>query len=237
MKVAHHLPPLNAFPFVTPHAAAEGILLTDRQRHELTEIGLRVRLPARMTIYRAGSQAQWVFLIADGVIKSYSDLASGKRDICAFLFARDLFGLAEKGRYVNSVQAVTGVTLYRFPLAELSAALKRDGEMQFAFLVKVTHQLRRSQRRAILINRRDAAGRLAMFLVFMTNNMGYTASGSSSVSLPMTRSDIAGFVGLSLDSVSRAAAHLEREGLVMFEDRHSARILDLARLTRLAAAV
>jgi len=237
MKVAHHLPPLNAFPFVTPHAAAEGILLTDRQRHQLTEIGLRVRLPARMTIYRAGSPAQWVFLIADGVIKSYSNLANGKRDICAFLFARDLFGLAEKGRYVNSVQAVTGVTLYRFPLAELTAALKRDGEMQFAFLVKVTHQLRRAQRRSILMNRRDAAGRLAMFLVFMTNNMGYTASGSSSVSLPMTRSDIAGFVGLSLESVSRAAAHLEREGLVTFEDRHSARILDLARLTRLAAAV
>ena len=57
------------------------------------------------------------------------------------------------------------------------------------------------------------------------------------VSLPMSRSDIAGFTGLSLESVSRAAAELQRRRLVVFEGRHRARIVDRAAFARLTAAV
>lgn len=237
MNIAHHAPSLTSLPFLAPPTGGDTILLTEHQRIELLRIGLRVRLPARMTVYRAGSRAQWVFAVSDGMVKSYQDLRNGKRDICAFLFPRDLIGLSEKGRYVNSVQAVTSVTLYRFPLDDLTALLKRDGEMQFAFLVKVTDALRRSQRRTILVNRRDAVGRVAMFLMFMMDNASRLGSDPLRVPLPMTRSDIAGFSGLTLESVSRASAELERRNLVKFEGRHFARILDLPRLTRIAAAL
>jgi len=57
------------------------------------------------------------------------------------------------------------------------------------------------------------------------------------VPLPMSRSDIANFLGLSLESVSRASAELERRGIVKFESRHVARILNPARLAKLSAAV
>ena len=60
---------------------------------------------------------------------------------------------------------------------------------------------------------------------------------SGAVPLPMSRSDIADFVGLSLESVSRATAELERQGLVKFDNRHLARIVDTAGLAKLAAAV
>ena len=66
-----------------------------------------------MMVYREQSAATSVFAVADGVVKTYRDLPSGKRTIGAFLFARDLFGLAENGRYINCAQAVTRVTLYR----------------------------------------------------------------------------------------------------------------------------
>jgi CRP-like cAMP-binding protein len=190
-----------------------------------------------MTVYREGSPAHWVFAVTDGAVKCYRDLRSGKRIVGAFLFARDLFGLAEKGRYLSTAQTITGVTLYRLPVGELSVLLKRDGDMQFKFLMKVTHELRESQRRAILLNRRDAAGRLAMFLARMDESDGGASPGSHVVPLPMTRCDMAGFLGLSPESVSRAAAALERRGLVKFEGRHTARILDPARLARFAAAV
>jgi CRP-like cAMP-binding protein len=210
--------------------------LTDRQREDLARIGMRVRLPARMLIYHEESAAHWVFAVTDGVVKSFKDLPSGKRVVGAFLFAGDLFGLAQNGRYVNSAQAITAVTLYRLPLPELTDLLQHDGAMEFHFLVKVTHELRESQRRAILINRRDAAGRLAMFIAMMERQHSVPARDER-VALPMTRSDIACFLGLSLESVSRAAAELERRGLVKFESRHVARILDPARLTKLVAAV
>ncbi len=216
-------------------AEAERVL-TDRQRQDLIRIGMRVRLPARMTVYREDSPAQWVFAITDGAVKCYRDLPSGKRVVGAFLFARDLFGLAENGQYLNCAQTLTVTTMYRLPVGDLAALLKHDADMQFKFLMKVTHELREAQRRAILINRRDAAGRLAMFI----SQMGARECPSGHtriVPLPMTRSDIAGFLGLSLESVSRAAAELEQRRLVEFEDRHRARIVDPEGFARLVAAV
>jgi len=233
----HLAPSLRAVPFLKGAADRDAVVLTNRQREQLARISLRLRLPARMVIYREEAAADWVFAVAEGVVKCYRDLPSGKRVVGAFLFAQDLFGLAENGRYLNCAQAITGVTLYRFPLSDLMVLMKHDADLQFQFLAKVTHELRESQRRTILINRRDAAGRLAMFVVALMSRHPDRSAGSGLVPLPMTRSDIADFLGLSLESVSRAAAELERRGLVRFENRHLARIVDAVRLSKLVAAV
>jgi CRP/FNR family transcriptional regulator len=225
---------LRALPF---QSVGGERVLTDRQRQDLIRIGMRVRLPPRMTVYREAAAAQWVFAITDGVVKCYRELPSGKRVVGAFLFARDLFGLAENGRYLNCAQTITTTTLYRLPVDDLAALLKQDAEMQFTFLMKVTHELREAQRRSILISRRDAAGRLAMFVFEMGQRHERAVANTHVVTLPMTRSDIAGFLALSLESVSRAAVDLERRGLVKFESRHLARILDRDGLVRLVAAV
>ena len=233
---SHLAPHLRAVPFLKTPADSEMVVLTDRQREDLARIGMRQRLPARMTIYRENTSADWVFAVADGVVKAYRELPSGKRVVGAFLFARDLFGLAENGRYTNSAQTITSAVLYRLPLTDLTVLLKHDANLQFKFLAKVTHELRESQRRAILIGRRDAAGRLAMFLAQMRERCD-PDSALEEVALPMTRSDIAGFLGLSLESVSRAAADLERRRLVKFEGRHLARIIDPPRFAKLVASV
>lgn len=235
--VWRHVASFNATPFLRSAAEAATVPFTTQQREALASIATRVRLPSRKVIYREDSAANWIFAVAEGVVKTYRDLPSGKRSVSAFLFARDLFGLSEHGRYLNTAQAITQVTLYRLPVADLMTLLKHDGEMQLAFLVKVTYELRESQRRAILLNRRDAPGRLAMFVQRMRDHVDRSAKRVQSVQLPMSRSDIAGFLGLSLESVSRAAAELERRGLVKFEGRHLARIADPDGLAALVAAV
>jgi CRP-like cAMP-binding protein len=234
---SHVTPQFRAIPFLKTDADTETIRLTTRQREQLAQLGVRVRVPPRKVIYREDSEAQWVFAVIDGAVKCYRELPSGKRALCAFLFAKDLFGLAEQGRYLNSAQAIGPVTLYRFPLNHLTFLLKQDAELQFKFLAKVTQELRESQRRAILISRRDATGRFAMFLALMSERADKCARDRHEVPLPMSRSDIADFLGLSLETVSRATADLERRGLVEFENRHLARIIDRARLSKLAAAV
>jgi CRP/FNR family transcriptional regulator len=225
-------PPLRAVPFLK--TGGQSIQLTPQQRESLAAIGLRIRLPPRMLIYREASAAHWVFAVVEGSVKTYRELPSGKRTVSAFLFKGDLFGLAEAGAYLNTAQAITGVTLYRLPLVDLTVLLKHDPDLQFQFLAKITHELRESQRRAILINRKDAAGRLAMFLLLMCAHSTGAVSPHGTVALPMSRSDIAGFLGLSLEAVSRAAGELERRGLVRFENRNLARIVDMRRLESLA---
>ena len=233
---SHLAPSPGGIPFLKTAADADRIVLTTRQREELTQISTRLRLPARKVIYREDSPAEWVFSVVEGAVKSYRELPSGKRALSAFLFARDLFGLADKGRYVNTAQAIVPVTLYRFSLSQLTLLLKQDADLQFQFLAKVTYELVEAQRRAILITRRDASGRLAMFLALMAARTdGWRRDRE--IPLPMSRSDIADFLGLSLESVSRAAADLERQGVVKFENRHLARILDPRRLAKIVAAV
>lgn len=229
-------PGLRQLPFLKT-TAADTVRLSSRQREQLMQIGVRLRLPARTMIYGEGDPSDSVFVVMEGVVKCYRNLRSGKRALSAFLFSRDLFGLAHDGRYVNTAQAASEVILYRLPLVQLSMLLKQDGELQFQFLSKILHELRESQRRAILVNRRDAPGRLAMFLASMASRQGTVPVRDASLSLPMTRTDIADYIGLSLESVSRAAANLEEKNIAKFEGRHRVCILDRGRLARLASAV
>lgn len=203
----------------------------------MLSIATRLQLPPRTILYREGSPMDSVYVVSEGVVKTYRDLPSGKRRIAAFLFASDLFGLAENGRYLNTAQAITRVTLYRLPSDQLTDVLRRDADLQFQFLCKVTHELREAQRRTILVSRRDAPGRLAMFLRKLGKHLQPNAEDPEVIALPMSRSEIAEYLALSLETVSRASVTLERRGLVAFEGRRSVRILDSARLGKLAARV
>ena len=183
-------------------------------------------------VYREDTPAGWVFIIANGVVKSFRDLPSGKRRIAAFLFAEDIFGLAENGQYVNTAQAVTEVRLYRIPIDALERLFIYDGDLQLQFLCKVTHALRQSQRQKIVLTRRDAVGRVAMFLSMLEHRPA-GAGVTPTINVPMSRSDIASYLGLSLEAVSRATATLARRRTVAFLDRHTVRILDRCRFKQI----
>jgi len=226
---------LHASSFLKSVAHHE-IRLTDRQRVALMQIATRIVLPARSVVYHQDSPGGSVYAITSGAVKGFRDLRRGKHAVTAFLFARDLFGLAEYGQYVNTTHTLSLTTMYRLPVMDLAHLLKHDAELQFKFLVKITHELRESQRRMVLMHRRDATGRLAMFISMMSQRLG-SETAHAEIWLPMTRADIAGYIGLSTESVSRAATALERRGLVVFDTPHEVRIVDPSAFSRLVAAV
>jgi CRP-like cAMP-binding protein len=207
-------------------------LLTPSQQAQLAKIGELITVERGHVFYKSGAPAQWMFLCQEGAVKSYRELPSGTQRIKAFLFAGDIFGLAEAGRYVNTVRALTRVTCYRIPLKDLTALLQRDAALEFHFLAKVTHALRTAERKAIMMGRRDTPGRLAMFLLMLRRRL----PGSPVVPLLMSRTDIAGFLGHSLEAVSRAATRLSKQGIIAL-DRNQVRILDPIQLERLASNV
>ena len=143
---------------------------------------------------------------------------------------------AQGGKYVNTVQAITRAACYRIPMETLTAVLRRDAELEFHFLCKVTHELRESQRRAIIIGRRSATGRIAMFLSMLESNNANEPTGDV-IALPMSRSDIANYVGLSPEAMSRATGQLTKQGILKFEGPHAVRILDRHRFRGLAADI
>jgi CRP-like cAMP-binding protein len=230
---------MRAIPFDVTAAGVATQLLTERHRQNLTGLATLLKVPRRTIVYREDTLARWIFMIAGGVVKSFRDLPSGRRHIACFLFPGDVFGLAENGQFVNTTQTVTDVTLYRIPVDALKDLLRRDPDLQFRFLCKVTHQLRESQRHTICVSTRTAAGKLALFLKMLQRDGQSRAEPSAprSVAMPMTRSDIADYLGISAEAVSRCTSRLVRSGIIAFTGRHHVRILNSVELDRVAAAM
>jgi CRP-like cAMP-binding protein len=142
-----------------------------------------------------------------------------------------VFGLAEDGHYVNSAQAVTPTTCFKIPIGALTDVFLRDSELELQFLVKMTNELREAQRQQIILTRLGARARIAMFLRILERRLG---NDSSRIELAMSRTDIARYLGLSSEAVSRAFGRLHREGIVGFPSLHVAQILDRHQFERLA---
>jgi CRP/FNR family transcriptional regulator len=227
------LPPLRAISLTTPDEEGSDFVLTPAQRRRLEAIATRLDLQPRALIYRAGTAATYVYVNGAGVVKSVQELPSGRPRITSFWFARDLFGVSRKGKYVYTTLAVTAATVYRMPLDELRAILIADGLLQYQILSKVTHEYREAQRQKLLLIRRDAVGRLAMFLRMLERRS--PGPRPDSIAVPMTRSDIASYLGITLEAVSRARSKLESMGILDMSERQLARILDRPRFEKLVA--
>ena len=209
-------------------------LLTDQQRRRLAEAATKLQLPARSIIYRDGEPADSVFINGGGVVISFKDMPSGKRRVAGFRYYADIFGLADHGKYVNTTRAVTAVTIYKIPIETLTAMLRQDADLEFQFVCKLVHELRQSQRKAIIVARRDAPGRIAMFVDMLRRTPVNEGRPQDIVEMPMTRSDIGDFLNLAHESVSRACKRLGNMGIIEFK-KGTAHVLDRARFDKLVA--
>ena len=209
-------------------------LLTDRQRQRLAEVAELLKFPARGIIYKDGEPADSIFINGGGVVISFKDMPSGKRRVAGFRYYADLFGLADHGKYVNTTRAVTPVTIYKIPIETLTNLLRQDADLEFQFVCKLVHELRQSQRKAIVVARRDAPGRIAMCVDMLRHAPVNEGHQSDFIEMPMSRTDIADFLNLAHESVSRACKRLGAMGIVEFT-KGTAHILDRARFDKLVA--
>ncbi len=155
-----------------PGTLAAAPLLTDAQREQLRALATVLEIRPRGIVYREGAPAGHIFIGSSGIVKIYRDLPSGKRRIVTFWTSGDIFGLAEKGKFVCTAQAVTPVTLHRIPMDALKQTFLEDGSLQFQFLIKVTQEYREIQRQKIALTRRDAIGKVATFLDMLERQAG-----------------------------------------------------------------
>jgi CRP/FNR family transcriptional regulator, anaerobic regulatory protein len=220
---------IRSDPFMS--GVTTGLKRADREH--LAAIATPLRVTKDALIYQRGARADAIFNITSGTARAFRAVAAGRR-VLAFLFAGDLCGLATKGVYVNSVQALTPVTVFRIPLEPLAAMLRRDADLQFCFLCKAVHALRETQRQAVVTAHRDPVDRLAAFLSMLQDAQG--ADGhADTIALPMRSRDIAEYVDLSTDAVRAALEVLRREGAIDRSPDRSIHIADRRRFNRRVA--
>lgn len=208
--------------------------LDEHQQARLSAISSIVRFEKRQVIHQAGEPVDAIYNIASGVAKSFSVDPDGSERINTFLFAGDLLGLSEQGRYTNSAQAITPVTAHRFPIAKLQRHLHREAELEFHVICKLCQELRHEQRHAILISRRDALAKIAMFLGMLERLQAGRGEPTNEIHLAMDRTEIGEYAGLSLGAVSRAFRKLAEDAVIDVRNRQHIRIRDRAAFNRLA---
>ncbi|HEY7300159.1 MAG TPA: helix-turn-helix domain-containing protein [Xanthobacteraceae bacterium] len=201
-------------------------LLSEDERARLAVMASIARFRKGETIYREGDYADAVFNIISGVVASWKPAPDGREHIVAFLFFDDLFGLSAEGRYANSSKAITAVTAYRLPVIALRSRLSRDAQLEFHVICKLCQELRQVQRHAFLLSEKKAISRLAMFLQMMEQLQLGRGEQSAEIHLPMDRSDIGEYVGMTLAAVSRAFRSLTMRGIIKHRDRRHVSIVD-----------
>jgi CRP/FNR family transcriptional regulator, anaerobic regulatory protein len=226
-------PLILAAPFGRSDADRPVPLLSAVEARRLMEIATTVHFPKGALLYEEGERAEYVYNLIEGEVKTFSLLSSGRYRVLAFLRAGDLVGLAENGGYISSAQAITPLIAHRLPVKSLEQLLRRDPDLPHHFLCKLCHDLRLAQFHTTVLSRHDADGKIAMFL----RERGFSitaAPPAASTFVPMTRSDIAAYLGLSLETVSRSFRHLERKGIIKLRGLHHVDILDPTRLEAIA---
>lgn len=181
--------------------------------NEAQTIGL---FHANEAIIAEGKPAVAMYRLVSGMARSYKTMADGRRHISAFLSSGDVFGFEVGDEYQLSVDAVTEcklVKLRRLSADDVSEAIEL---CQYAM-----RSLTKAQDHARTLGCLSAGQRLAAFLLHM-----YALQCDETVVLPMSRQDIADYLGSTVETVSRGLAQFEREGLIKLTSARRIRLLD-----------
>jgi CRP-like cAMP-binding protein len=222
-------------PWVPDKPRVRHQLLSDDERALLAKIASIVRFNKGEHIYHDGDAADAVFNIISGVVIAYRALAVGEH-VTSFLYQGDLFGLSEEGHYSNAARAATSVVAYKIPLPALRRILNNNPDLDVDLIVKLCEDLRGAQRHALLLVQKRAAAKLAMFLELQEHLQLARGEPSLEIYLPMDRSSIAAYLGMTLAALSRAFRTLVSKQIISSRDRHHIKILDRNALNRLADA-
>ena len=225
-------PAISAVEPWAPSAGRTHQLLTDDERARLAVVASIVRFKKGAVIYREGERVDAIFNIIGGVVTPYRTAPDGSEYIGAFLFAGDVFGLSEEGRYTNSMRAITPA--YRLPVSALRSRFSKDAELEFHVICKLCQELRHAQRHAFLLRQRRAITKLAMFLEMIEQLQIARGEQTAEIYLPMDRSHIGEYAGMTLAAVSRAFRSLTTRGIIKVRNRRHVRITDHSALEKIA---
>ena len=188
----------------------------------------------RQQMFAQDEPANSVFNVTSGSVRLYRLLPDGRRQVVGFAIPGDFLGLSMSERSVYGAEALTSVTACRFNRETFSHFVDERPHLLRRLYDLASHELSLAQEQMVIIGRRTAEERVVCFIIGLRARWAQFNGNSVTVPLPMTRQDIADFLGLTIETVSRAISKLAREkALLVVPD--GVRILDVQRLEQIAA--
>ena len=198
---------------------------------QLSELmGFIISYPPDAEIYGEGEQAEYFYKVVNGSVRTYKTLKSGRRQIVAFHVPGDVFGLETRGEHTLSADAVAESSLLLIKRSALVALAEQDKDAAGRLWTLTAAELRQVQDH-IRLFALPARERVAGFLVEMAQRL----SANDEVELPMARQDIADYLGLTVETVSRSFTQLERLDAITVRTSRRILLRNYFALVRLSA--
>jgi CRP/FNR family transcriptional regulator len=190
------------------------------------------RLEIGQTLFQEGDTADEVFTLTDGMLKLYKLMSDGRRQIVGFLVPGDFLGLAFGRTYVYSAEAVVPTAVCRFRRSQFLGLLEEWPALEKEILGRTSTELAAAQEQMLLLGRKTARERVASFIVALARRRKLGTDGP--LELPMSRADIADYLGLTIETVSRTFTMFRKERLIDLPDKHLVEILRRNELDQVA---
>ncbi len=216
-------------------AAVCGVLDCEKLR-SFRALGSHVRLATGQTLFHEGDPVHRVYTVTAGSLKLYKLLPDGRRQVTGFMQPGDFLGMSVDDEHAFSAEALEPSRLCVFARSRFDDFTEENGEMERELYRLAVNELAASQQQMVLLGRKNAAERLASFLNSLAlRQESISSSEARTIHLPMSRSDIADYLGLTKETVSRVLSLLKRERLIRLEAIDRIAILDRGRLKQMAA--
>lgn len=208
--------------------------LTPEEMKRLASVRCHTQLPGGFTVFREGDGADHLYSISTGAVKLYKLLSDGRRQIIGFLFAGDMFGLGVDGAYCYTAETLVPSQLCRFTQRRLDNMMGEFPRLERKMYSMTVKELVSAQEQMLLLGRKTAREKVATFLLKLSQRAEVQGLPASPVSLPMSRADIADYLGLTIETVSRTFTQLKREDIIGLPDAGHVILTDADGLSDLA---
>mgnify|MGYP001357697928 CR=1 FL=1 len=205
--------------------------LKDGQLKIFSEISSERTHTNRENIFLQQEISTNLYNITEGNVKIYHLLSDGRIQIIGFLYPGDFFGAYKKGKYNYSAEAIGDVKLCVFKQEVLDKYLEKNMNLAKELLHMTSHELTLAQDRIGVLGKMNANERMAKFILNISNQRARIGWQDNPISLPMTRQDIADYLGLTLETVSREITKLKISNIIKVMNSKQFFIINKSALT------
>ncbi len=208
----------------------------DLKGHELQSMACaseNVTAQPGQALFHEGDPNPYVFNVVDGAVKLYRLLPDGRRQITGFLFQGDFLGLGGRGPSSFTAEALTPLNACRFRRGDFDQLLNALPALEHRLVALAGDELMAAQEQIVLLGRKTARERLASFLTRLSERQVQLGGPVGHVHLPMTRLDIADYLGLTIETVSRVFTQFKTSGLIQLLPGNDVALPDPAALKAL----
>jgi CRP/FNR family transcriptional regulator len=198
-------------------------------------LGSTVRIGAHEPLFHEGDAADTVYNLTSGTLKLYKLLSDGRRQIMGFLQPGDFLGITIDDEHAFSAEAIDPVEVCRFSRARFDAFVEDHPRVERELYRLAAHELGMAQEQMILLGRKTALERVASFLLGLLKRQKERGVAGDTVALQMNRLDIADYLGLTKETVSRVFTSLKTSGVIRLLAEDRVAITDRGTLETLAS--